>query len=75
MQLQLVKTNKHVVFGGKKNLERRKKNLISKEQWKELRKVSIYSVGTAKPYKGNQKFEILNELKTIIFKPIRNIHI
>ena len=73
--LQLYKTNKHVVFGGKKNLERRKKGLISKEEWKEYRKSSILSVGTAKPYKGNQKFEILSNLQTIRFKPTRNQHI
>ena len=73
--LQLIKTNKYVVFGGKKNLERRKKNLISKEEWKELSKSSISSVGTAKPYKGNQKFEILNDLETIRFKPTQKLHI
>ena len=35
----------------------------------------IYSIGTCKPYKGNQKFEIKEDLETIIFKPERQTHI
>ena len=31
----------------------------------------IYSIGTCKPYKGNQKFEIKENLETVIFKPER----
>lgn len=73
--ISMFKKNKHVVFGGKKNLEKRKKNKITKDDWKECRKYPIYSVGTAKPYKGNQKFELLNDLETVVFKPTRKLHI
>lgn len=38
---------------------RRVKGLISNQEWKERRIRPLYSIGTAKPYKGNQKFEIL----------------
>ena len=31
------KNEKRIVFGGKKNLLRRQKNLISNEEWKDIR--------------------------------------
>lgn len=73
--LQIVKTNQQVVWGGKKNLQRRQKGWITREQWREFRLAGIYSIGTAYPYKGNQKFEILNDLETARFKPTRTTHI
>ena len=75
---QLVKSNSEikVIFGGKRNFIRRCKNLISREQFLENKKLNpIYSIGTCKPYKGNQKFEIKEDLETIIFKPERQTHI
>ena len=54
------------VFGGKKNLRRRNKGLITNEDWKELRLSPLYIIGEA-PQKGNRKFDFL--LDKIIFKP------
>lgn len=66
---------KKIIFGGKKNFLDRCKNKISNKEFKELRMHSLYSIGTAKPYKGNQKFEILNDCETVLFKPNRKTHI
>jgi len=76
---QLLKSNKDeegnktkVIFGGKGNFIRRCKNLITRNQFLENKKLNpIYSIGTCKPYKGNQKFEIKEDLETVIFKPDR----
>ena len=59
---------------GRKNLEDRCKGLISKEEYKKHRLSSIYSIGTAKPYKGNQKFRIDKDKCSIIFQPNRYVH-
>lgn len=68
--------DKHVIFGGKKNFIKRCKGLISREEFKANKKLNpIYSIGTAKPYKGNQKFEIADDLEHVIFKPNRQSHI
>ncbi len=80
---QLLKSNKDeegnktkVIFGGKRNFIRRCKGLITREQFLNNKKLNpIYSIGTCKPYKGNQKFEIKEDLETIIFKPDRQTHI
>lgn len=64
-----------VIFGGRKNFIRRQKGLISKEEYKENRLRPLYSEGTAKPYKGNQKFEIDQSLEFVVFKPTRDCHI
>ena len=75
---QLVKSNSEtkVIFGGKGNFIRRCKGLITRSQFLENKKLNpIYSIGTCKPYKGNQKFEIKEDLETIIFKPDRQTHI
>ena len=77
---QLVKSNNEtkvkVIFGGKVNFIRRCKGLITRSQFLENKKLNpIYSIGTCKPYKGNQKFEIKEDLETIIFKPERQTHI
>jgi hypothetical protein len=43
-----------VIFGGKKNFIRRCKGLISRDEFLTNKKLNpIYSIGTAKPYKGN----------------------
>ena len=80
---QLVKSSKDedgnktkVIFGGKGNFIRRCKGLITRSQFLENKKLNpLYSIGTAKPYKGNQKFEIKEDLEHIIFKPDRQTHI
>lgn len=75
---QLVKSNNEtkVIFGGKGNFIRRCKCLITREQFLENKKLNpIYSIGTCKPYKGNQKFEIKEDVETIIFKPNRQTKI
>ena len=56
------------VFGGKRNLARRAKGLITNEEFKELRLLPIHLIGEA-PKKGNRKFTF--ELDKIIFKPFR----
>ena len=60
-----------VIFGGKKNYFDRLKNNISKEQFKQKRLSSIYSIGEVinKSVKGNRKFYIEQDLENIIFKP------
>lgn len=64
-----------LIFGGRKNFEDRCKGLISKEEFQKRRLSPIYSIGTAKPYKGNQKFRIGKDLRSIIFQPNRKSHI
>jgi hypothetical protein len=54
------------VFGGKGNLIRRAKGLISKEEWKQKRLLPLYLIGEA-PAKGNRKFEFRED--HVVFKP------
>ena len=58
-----------VIFGGKQNFIKRCKQQISKEEFKLKRLNPLYSIGTAKPYKGNQKFRISEDLTKVIFQP------
>lgn len=62
-----------VIFGGRSNFIKRCKNIITKEEWNELRLCPIYSVGEANQ-KGNRLFQIL-DINTILFKPNKNTHI
>lgn len=71
--MSLVNRNKQICFGSKKLFNDYKNGKISKEELKEKRLLPIYSIGTARPFKGNRHFEILNDLETIIFKPCRGI--
>ena len=66
-----------VIFGGKKNYFQRLKNNISKEQFKQKRLSSIYSIGEVinKSVKGNRKFHIEQDLENIIFKPNKSTKI
>ena len=67
---KLNKINKpKVIFGGKINFIQRCKQLISKDEFKLKRLNPLYSIGTAKPYKGNQKFRISESLDKVIFQP------
>ena len=71
----IYKTNKDkkVIFGGKKTFLDRAKGLISKEEYKENRKI-YYSVGEANQ-KGCRRFKINSDLKSIAFKPNKDLHI
>ena len=67
---KLNKINKpKVIFGGKINFIQRCKQQISKDEFKLKRLNPLYSIGTAKPYKGNQKFRISEDLTKVIFQP------
>ena len=67
---KLNKINKpKVIFGGKINFIQRCKQQISKDEFKLKRLNPLYSIATAKPYKGNQKFRINESLDKIIFQP------
>ena len=64
-----------VIFGGKKNYFQRLTNNISKEEFKQKRLSSIYSIGEVinKSVKGNRKFHIEQDLENISFKPNRKL--
>ncbi len=66
-----------VIFGGKKNYFDRLKNKIVKEQFKQKRLSSLYSIGEVvnKSVKGNRKFHIEQDLENIIFKPNKSTKI
>lgn len=63
--------DKIVVFGGRKNLIRRAKGLISKDEYQSKRLQPIQSIGEA-PQKGNRKFRISLEMDKVIFKPSKH---
>jgi len=60
------------VFGGKNNLRRRNLQLISKEEWRELRILPLYLTGEA-PQRGNRKFNFNDDI--ITFKPNKDTKI
>ena len=60
--------DQNIVFGGKKNLLRRQRNLISKEEWRNIRTGYLYVIGEAGKH-GNRKFRIQEDLKSILFQP------
>lgn len=67
---KLFKVHKpNVTFGDKANFIQRCKQQISKDEFKSSRLNPLYSIGTAKPYKGNRFFRILESLDKIIFQP------
>lgn len=67
---KLNKINKpKVIFGGKTNFIQRCKQQINKDEFKLKRLNPLYSIGTAKPYKGNRFFRITEDLTKIIFQP------
>lgn len=65
----------NVIFGGKKNFFDRMNNKISKEEFQTNRLSPLYIIGEATHYHCNRKFQIQNNLKTILFKPNRKVHI
>jgi IS605 OrfB family transposase len=56
-----------IVFGGRKNLERRSKGLISSEQWKAKRLLPLVSYGDSQKVRGNQNIH-LNDETTVVVK-------
>lgn len=60
------------VFGGRKNLIRRSKGLITQEEFSEMRILPLYCIGESLP-RGNRKFEFGKNL--IVFKPSKGIRI
>ena len=62
------KNSQRIVFGAKKNLLRRQKNLISKEEWKDIRLGKLNVVGEACK-RGNRKFRISDDLSYVLFQP------
>ena len=71
----MLMTSKDVIFGGKKNFIDRCKNKITRDEFKSKRLSPFLIYGEATHYHGNRKFNISKDLKTIIFKPNRKIHI
>jgi IS605 OrfB family transposase len=67
---KLNKINKpKVIFGGRTNFIQRCKQQINKDEFKLKRLNPLYSIGTAKPYKGNRFFRITEDLTNVIFQP------
>ena len=66
--------DKKIIFGGKNNLKRYLKKLISKEEFKEKRNRNLNIQGETL-HKGNRlfSFDFLNN--RVLFKPYRNINI
>ena len=62
------KADQNIVFGGKTNLLKRQKNLISKSEWQDIRLGQINVVGEACKH-GNRKFRIADDLNHILFQP------
>lgn len=62
-----------LIFGGKKSFFDRMKGLITKEEYKENRKI-YWIVGEAE-FKSNRKFWINKDLKSFVFRPNRHLHI
>ena len=73
---QLVKSNNiKLIFGNKRNFYKRCKNLITREQFLENKKLNpIYSIGTSN-HTGNRFFRITEDLEYIIFQPNRQTRI
>ena len=66
-----------LVFGGKKLFVKRCQHKISRDEFLLKRLSPICSVGTSgkDAMKGNHKFYINQDLKSVLFKPSRDIHI
>lgn len=73
---QMLQTgNRSCIFGGKKNFIRRCKGLISKEEYKKLKKLKpLYCIGD-KSHKGNRFFYLQENINQILFKPNKQTHI
>ena len=67
-----------LIFGGRALFRKRAKGQISKEDFRVKKLSPIYSIGTSGKTcvsKGNVKFYLNQDLKSVLFKPSRNVHI
>ena len=66
-----------LIFGGRSLFKKRIKGQISREDFGVKRLSPIYSIGTSgkNSMKGNVKFYLNQDLKTVLFKPSRYVHI
>lgn len=62
-----VREQTKVIFGSKKMWEKRQRNEITNQEWKQSRLLPIYSIGETNQ-KGNRKFVLDMDKKQIIFK-------
>ena len=62
-----------LIFGGRKSFFDRMKGLITKDEYKENRKI-YYIVGEANKF-SNRRFRISKDLKSFIFQPNIHLHI
>ena len=71
----ILMTSKDVIFGGKANFIKRCQDKISKEEFKAKRVGQLIIYGEATHYHGNRKFRIQDDLKSVLFKPSKKVHI
>ena len=66
-----------VIFGGKKLFQLRNNLKITNQEFKEKKLSCLYSIGESgnKCIKGNRKFNLVKDLKSITFKPCKSLHI
>jgi len=62
-----------LIFGSKKIWEKRQRNEITNEEWKQSRLLPIYSIGETNQ-KGNRKFVLDIDNNQILFKSNKNNH-
>jgi len=67
MDLRKVRPDGKMVFGGRANLERRRKGLITSEEWKELRLRPFTSRGDSTRL-GNRHFRLSEDARTCTFR-------
>ncbi len=56
----------HMVFGGRAGLERRRKGLISNDEWKRMRLHPFVSYGDSQKVRGNQNIHLLNDTTIVV---------
>ena len=71
----LISKDRVVVFGGYKNLQKRAKNKITKEEWHNLRNSSILLRGSSSDNCGNRKCKLDMAHNRILFRPNRSTEI
>lgn len=73
MDLKKTHGDNAVVFGGKKNLERRRKGLISNEEWKGFR-LRPLTIRGDKLYAGNRHFKLSKDCSTCTFTMMQRVN-
>lgn len=71
----MLMTSKDVIFGGRSNFIKRCQGRITKEEFRSKRVGQVIVYGEATHYHGNRKFRIQDDLKSILFKPSKKVHI